>query len=112
MNYHDIIDLEQSAFVPRKLITYSILVAFECLHSIKKWDQGRKGIMAIELDMNKAYNQVECDFICVVLHRLRFSPKWIERVTDYLSTTHFLIMLGGKPSGYFRISRGLRQGCP
>lgn len=52
-------DEAQSAFILRRLISDNISVAYEMLDSFRKKHVGRRGLMAIKLDMYKAYDRVE-----------------------------------------------------
>lgn len=48
-----VIDESQSAFVPGRLITDNVLVAFETMHCIDQRRKGKEALMAIKLDMSK-----------------------------------------------------------
>lgn len=56
---NSIISNTQSAFVPGMLISDNMFVAYEANHFIHCHSQGRRGYMALKLDVSKAYDQIE-----------------------------------------------------
>ncbi len=54
-----IISPKQSVFIPGRLITDNILVAFETLHTMDTRLKGKECFMAMKLDMSKAYDRLE-----------------------------------------------------
>ncbi|KAL6209822.1 hypothetical protein ACLB2K_020761 [Fragaria x ananassa] len=55
----DVISLEQSAFVPDRLISDNTLVAAELAYYMHKLRRGKEGFMALKLDISKAYDRLE-----------------------------------------------------
>lgn len=68
-----IISKQKSAFIPGRLITDNIIIAFEALHTVTTLQWGKKGSMAIKLDMAKAYDRVEWDFIEAIMRKMGFN---------------------------------------
>jgi hypothetical protein len=108
---HKIVSPLQSAFLKGRSIQDNTILAHELFHAMKH-KQGNGGLMALKLDMEKAFDSMEWSFLLRILSLLGFHPKWINWIHQCISTSSFSIMLDGAPFGNFKPSRGLRQGDP
>lgn len=70
-----VVNKSQSAFVPRRLISNNVMVAFETMHYINKRRNGKDPLMALKLHMSKAYERVEWWYLEVIMRRLGFSKR-------------------------------------
>lgn len=55
----DVMSETQSVFIKGRLIIDNIVVANEILHYMKNKIAGREGVVAIKIDISKAYNKME-----------------------------------------------------
>ena len=65
-----------------------------------------------KLDVEKAYDHVNWDFLIYMLDRCGFPEKWNRWVFFCISTVKLSILINGISCGFFESSRGIRQGDP
>ena len=97
----------QNAFLGSRQMVDSVLIANEYLDSRIK--SGSPGIIC-ELDIEKAYDHVNRNFLHYLMGHCGFSLSWQKWISSCISTTRFSILINGSSEGFFEGSRGLRQG--
>ncbi|RVW46561.1 LINE-1 reverse transcriptase-like [Vitis vinifera] len=70
-----------------------------------------KGLI-YKLDIEKAYDSINWNFLMKVLQKMGFGTRWMEWIWWCISTAKFSILVNGVPASFFSSSKGLRQGDP
>jgi len=104
-----LISENQGGFVPHRQITDNVILIQEAIHSsISRKERG----MIIKLDMANAFDRVDHHFLTAVLKKFGISNNFISTIFGCISNPWTAPLINGRPSRYFRSTRGLRQGCP
>ena len=104
-----VISSDQNAFIKGRQILDGSLIANEVIDSWQK--RGEKGLIC-KLDIEKAYDSINWQFLLKVMQKMGFGPKWIGWMWSCISTAKFSVLVNGVLAGFFSSSKGLRQGDP
>ena len=104
-----IISPQKTGFVPGRQILDSIVMIHELIHSL---EAGKKEGFLLKLDMSKAYDRVDWNFLLAVLWAFGFDAQVCKVILQLVSSPSLFVLVNGLPSPFFSPSRGLRQGDP
>lgn len=105
-----IISVEQGAFLPGRNIYESITLTREMVHLLDRKIRG--GNVMVKVDMAKAYDRVDWQFLVHFLGSFGFPVKFCSLIMECVSTPWFSIIINGTTRSFFKLSRELRQGDP
>ena len=104
-----IIDLDQTGFLKGRYIGENIRTISDIIDYTSLRDQ--PGIILL-LDFEKAFDTIRWSFIIDSLKLFNFGPeftRWVEIIYSNIEST---VINHGNTGGFFKLQRGIRQGCP
>ncbi|GAU35032.1 hypothetical protein TSUD_103550 [Trifolium subterraneum] len=103
---------EQSAFVEGRSILDNALIATEVIHALKRKTQGRRGELALKIDISKTCDKVDWGFLRGVMTKMGFTDVWIRWVMMCVSSVNYSVLMNSDRVCPISPGRGLRQGDP
>ena len=105
-----LVSLNQSAFIVGRSIADNVMLAQEL---VKGYSSGSLSARCtIKIDLQKAFDTLDWEFILAVLSAMKFPPIFIEWIRRCITTSRFSIFVNGGLEGFFKGARGVRQGDP
>jgi len=88
-----------------------IMIAQEVMHFMHKI-RGKKGYLTAKVDLKKAYNRVNWDFLQSTLEHFRFPEGTVKLIMFCVRSTSLTLFWNGSKLPYFSPNQGLRHGDP
>ena len=110
--FPNVISDARSTFVPDRLITDNTTVAFEVLHKMRNRRKGKRGQMAVKLDISKAYDRMEWCFLEIIMAKLGLNERLIHLAKEIVTTASYSVLINGEPRCHIKPSKGIKQDDP
>ncbi|KAG7579142.1 Reverse transcriptase domain [Arabidopsis thaliana x Arabidopsis arenosa] len=105
-----VISSAQSAFLPGRSLAENVLLATEMVHGYNWKNISPRGMLKV--DLRKAFDSVRWDFVIAAMRALAIPKRFINWVYQCISTPTFTVSVNGCNGGFFKSTKGLRQGDP
>ena len=79
---------------------------------IEKFDREEKTGVVMQLDFEKAFDSIEWKFMFEVLERFNLGKTFVKFVRCCYSDIYSCVNNNGYTTNWFKLGRGVRQGCP
>ena len=103
-----IIHEDQVGFVPDRFIGENIRYIEDLVEYSNRL---KEKCILLSIDIEKAFDTLEWDFILHALHKFNFGPNIIKWIRTCYKNIYSTVINNGFSSGWFQIHRGVRQGC-
>lgn len=105
-----LISSNHAAFVKGRFIHQHISLAHELFQRLHSKLSG--GSLCMQLDVSKAFDKLNWNFLFNSLAFFGFSKKWIGPAKECVCTSKVSVLINRTPHGFFESKCGLRQGDP
>lgn len=102
---------EQRSFIAGRQSSDNIIIAQEAIHTMRNKKRAN-GYVAIKVDMEKAYDRLDWQFLRNTLECVGADRKLVDLIMACTSLTTMQVLWNGETSESFSPSRGVRQGDP
>jgi hypothetical protein len=105
----EIINPDQSAFLPLRFILDNVLLTQETL----EWaEYSNQPLVFLKLDFSKAYDTVDLPFLFGAMAKFGFPAEFIDTTKLLFQDATACVKVNGAHTATFPIERDVRQGCP
>jgi hypothetical protein len=105
-----IISGHQKGFIRDRHISECICITSEAINLLDKKSFG--GNLALKIDIRKAFDTLDWDFLLLVLKSFGFNQVFCNWIKNILNSAKLSLIINGKVTGFFNVTRGVRQGDP
>ncbi|XP_074291347.1 uncharacterized protein LOC141618137 [Silene latifolia] len=106
----DIVNPNQGGFIKGRNIVENVLICQDLIRLYNRKSASPRCL--IKIDLRKAYDTIEWNFLHHMLTALQFPKVFIDKIMVYVISTTYSLALNGNSFCFFHGKRGLGQGDP
>ena len=92
---------------PERLINDNVIENFKPNHSMRRQTSSEQGFVSLKVDMTKASDRVEWEFLLGVMERICFPMKWCDIVRHALDTVYLSFLINSGVDRCVKPSKGI-----